>query len=142
MISLLHTRRTGFRFVVVSTLLFLASLWAGPGVLAAGGHDHEHDLAPRHGGVVAQARDLTYELVAGPGVLQLHVRDHDQPADVSQASAQLVLQGKGAPQQVVLAPVGPGLLEARGSFVLAPGSKVVAQVRGKTQSSSLRFVLP
>ena len=139
---LFHTLRRGFPLPFLLPALFLASLWAGPGALAADGHDHDHDLAPRHGGVVAQARDVTYELVASPGLLQLHVRDHGQPAAVGQTSAQLVLQDKGAPQQVALAPAGPGLLEARGTFVLAPGTKAVAQVRWKTQSSSVRFVLP
>ncbi len=33
-----------------------------------------------HGGDVAEVRDMDYELVAKPAVVQLYLRDHGKPA--------------------------------------------------------------
>ena len=54
---------------------------------AAGGHDHGHEHKPLHGGIVTEVKDMDYELVAKPEQIQLFVRDHGKPADVSKASA-------------------------------------------------------
>jgi len=36
-----------------------------------------------HGGVVVEAKDMGYELVAKPTTIQLFLRDHGKAADVS-----------------------------------------------------------
>lgn len=63
---------------------------------AGGAHDH----SPKHGGVVTEAKDMDYELVAKPAAIQLHLRDHGKPVDVSKASAKLTLLSGTEKQEV------------------------------------------
>jgi hypothetical protein len=94
---------------------------------AAGNHNHAHDHKPMHGGVVVEFKDIDYELVAKPTAIQLHLRDHGKPTDVSKASARLTLLTGTEKQDVELKPAGDKL-EATGSFKVGPGSKAVAVV--------------
>ncbi len=105
---------------------------------AAGGHDH----SPKHGGVVAEANDLDFELVARPDRLTLHVRDHGKPLPTQGASARLTLLAGTERSEAVLAPAGSDRLEAQGAFKLGPGTKVVAAVTlpGR-KPANVRFVL-
>lgn len=107
---------------------------------AAGGHDHAHEHTALHGGVVAEAKDIDFELVAKTDSLRLHVRDHGKPVDVSKASAKLTLLAGGVKQEVALKPSGDRL-EAMGQFKVA-GAKAVALVNlpGKP-AMTVRFVL-
>ena len=118
----------------LAAVLFLCA--TGP-AHASGGHDH----SPKHGGVVAEAKDMDYELVAKPAVIQLHVRDHGKPADVSKASAKLTLMTGTEKQEVELKPAGDKF-EATGSFKVGPGTKAVAVVTiaGKP-TGTVRFAL-
>jgi hypothetical protein len=108
---------------------------------AAGAHDHTHEHKPLHGGVVVEVKDMDYELVAKPGVIQLHLRDHGKPADVSKASAKLTLLSGADKQEVELKPAGDRL-EATGSFKVGAGTKAVAVVTiaGKP-AGTVRFAL-
>ena len=107
---------------------------------AAGGHEHGHAHQPRHGGVVSEVKDMDYELVAKPDLIQLHLRDHGKPVDVSKSSAKLTILVGTDKQEVELKPAGQQL-EATGSFKLA-NSKIVAfvSVPGKALAT-VRFVL-
>lgn len=58
---------------------------------AADTHNHGHEHKPLHGGIVTEVKGMDYEFVAKPEVLQLHVRDHGKPVDVSKASAKVTL---------------------------------------------------
>ena len=114
-------------------------------VLAASGtafaaEDHGHDVKPLHGGIVTVVKDIEYELVARPDTLQLHLRDHGNAVDVSQASAKLTLLAGSDKQEVELKPAG-NKLEAKGSFKVAANTKVVAVVSLAGKSASARFVL-
>jgi hypothetical protein len=104
---------------------------------AGGAHDH----SPKHGGVVTEAKDMEYELVAKPAAIQLHLRDHGKPVDVSKASAKLTLLSGTEKQEVELKPAGDKL-EATGTFKVGPGTKVVAivTIAGKP-SGTVRFAL-
>jgi len=108
---------------------------------AAGDHDHAHEHKPLHGGVVAEAKDIDFELVARPAAIQLHLRDHGKPMDISKASAKLTLLAGAAKQEVVLAPAGDKL-EATGDFKVEAGTKAVAvlTLQGKPAATA-RFVL-
>ncbi|HNQ03832.1 MAG TPA: hypothetical protein PKH69_04405 [Thiobacillaceae bacterium] len=110
------------------------------GAFAAGGHDHAHEHTALHGGVVAEAKDIDFELVAKPDSLRLHVRDHGKPVDVAKASAKLTLLAGGVKQEVALKPAGDKL-EAMGQFKVT-GAKAVALVNlpGKP-ALTVRFVL-
>ena len=108
---------------------------------AAGSHDHAHEHKPVHGGVVVEVRDIDYELVASPTAIQLHLRDHGKPADISKASAKVMLLPGTHRQEVELKPAG-SKLEALGTFKVGPGTKAVAvvQIAGKSPAT-VRFTL-
>ena len=105
---------------------------------AAGSHDH----SPKHGGVVAEAGDLDFELVARADSLTLHVRDHGKAVTMQGASAKLTLLAGTERAEVQLAPAGTDRLEAKGAFKVGPGTKVVAAVTlpGR-KTANVRFVL-
>ncbi len=107
---------------------------------AAGGHEHGHEHKPLHGGVLSEVKDMDYELVAKPDLIQLYLRDHGQPVDVSKSNAKLTILVGADKQEVELKPAGQPLA-ATGSFKLA-NSKIVAliSVPGKAPAT-VRFVL-
>jgi hypothetical protein len=121
------------------TLLASLFLALGGNALAAG--EHKDDHAPRHGGIVSPGKQADFELVAKPDVLQLYLSDHGKPMDSSKASAKLTLLAGSDKQEVELLPTGDRL-EAKGSFKVAAGTKVVAVVSsaGKTLGTA-RFTL-
>lgn len=125
------------------TQLLLASalLVIGTGAFAAGNHDHGHEHKPLHGGVVVEASDMDFELVAKADQISLHVRDHGKPASVQGASAKLTLLNGSEKSEVQLAPAGDRL-EAKGSFKVGAGTKAVATVTlaGK-KPVNVRFAL-
>ena len=101
---------------------------------------HGHDHKPLHGGVVAEVKDVDYELVARPDVLQLHARDHGKALDMNGATAKVTLLSGKDRQDVELKPAGDRL-EAKGSFKVAAGTKVVAQGTIGGKAFTARFVL-
>ena len=119
---------------------FALMLMASGVVFAADKPDHGHEDKPLHGGLVTEIKDMDYELVAKPDVLQLYVRDHGKPVDVSKATAKITLLSGSDKQEIDLKPSGDKL-EAKGSFKVAPGTKVVAQVNLASKAATARFVL-
>lgn len=73
---------------LISTTFGLMLMASGT-VFAADKHDHGHEDKPMHGGLVAEVKDMDYELVAKPDVLQLYLRDHGKPVDVSKTTAKV-----------------------------------------------------
>lgn len=123
-------------------LLASITLALSSSAFAAGDkHDHAHEHKPLHGGVVVEVKDIDYELVTKPTMIQLHLRDHGKPADVSRASAKLTLLTGTEKQEVELKPAGDKL-EASGVFKVGPGTKVIALVTiaGKPPGT-VRFAL-
>ena len=107
---------------------------------ATGNHAHEHQ--PLHGGIVTEVADIDYELVAQPDTLTLHLRDHGKPLALDGASAKLTLLNGSEKTEATLSPAGDGKLQAKGSFKVAPGTKVVALVTvpGK-KAANVRFAV-
>ena len=125
------------------THLFAALLIVGTGAAhAAGNHDHGHQHKPLHGGVVVESKDMDFELVAKSDVITLHLRDHGKPANTQGMSAKLTLLNGTEKSEVMLAPAGSSTLEAKGSFKVAAGTKVVALVTmpGK-KLANVRFAI-
>jgi hypothetical protein len=121
-----------FHTLLITSSLFLSGLaWAGP---------HDADHKPMQGGVLSTVKDVDYELVAKPDLLQLYMRDHGKPVDVSKTTAKVTLLSGADKQEVDLKPTGDKL-EAKGTFKISPGTKVVAQVISAGKTSSVRFVL-
>ena len=109
---------------------------AGSAFAAGDKHDHK----PLHGGVVVEVKDMDYELVAKPTVIQLHLRDHGKSADLSKATAKLTLLTGTEKQEVELKPAGDKL-EASGSFQVGPGTKAVAVVAVGGKPATARFTV-
>lgn len=110
------------------------------GVFSAEKHNHSNEGKPLYGGVVTEVKDIDYELVAKPDVLQLYVSNHGKSADVSKASAKVILLTGSDKQEIELKPVGDKF-ELKGNFQIAPGMKIVAQVRIGGGTSTARFTL-
>ena len=110
-------------------ILFAALLIAVSGATVAGGKgEHSHEQKPLHGGLVVEASDLAFELVAKSDVITVHVRDHGKVASVKGATGKLTMLSGGTKSEATLAPVGDDKLEARGSFQVAAGTKIVATI--------------
>lgn len=108
---------------------------------AAGGHDHGHEHKPLHGGIVTEVKDMDYELVAKPEQIQLFVRDHGKPVDISQSSAKAILLSGNDKLEVDLKPVGEKL-EARGVFKASAGTKIlVTVIFAGNKTSTVRFAI-
>ena len=76
---------------------------------AAGDHGAGHDHKPQHGGIVAEANDMDYELVAKPDTITLHLRDHGKPAKTEGVSAKLtLLNGTENPRPCLYRPARAG----------------------------------
>jgi hypothetical protein len=122
---------------LVAALAFAATATA----TAFAAEDHAHETRPLQGGVVSVVKDIEYELVARPDTVQLHLRDHGKPVDLSKTTAKLTLLSGADKQDVELKPAGGNKLEAKGSFKVAANTKVLALVTRDGQSSTARFVL-
>jgi hypothetical protein len=101
------------------------------------GHDHK----PLHGGVVTEAKDVDYELVIKPDVIDIHIRDHGKPIDLTGATAVLTLLVGTEKQEIKLAAAGTKFT-VNGKFSAPAGTKAVALItlRGKP-AKSVRFTL-
>ena len=120
----------------LSLILASLTLVAAGAAFAAGEHEHN----PMHGGIVVAGKAMDYELIAKSDALQLYLRDHGKPLDPSKATAKLTLLVGTEKQEVELKSVGDKL-EAKGSFKVPVGTKVVAVVSLAGKSSTARFVL-
>ncbi len=118
--------------------LSLSLAW--PAFAAGPAHDHAHAHDPLHGGVVVEVKDVDYELVAKPTVVQLYLRDHGKTVDLAKPTAKLTLLTGTAKQEVELKPAG-NKLEATGSFKVGAGTKAVAVVNVAGKPATVRFAL-
>lgn len=116
------------------------SLSAGA-AMAAGDHKHSH--APQHGGVVVEAADADFELVAQAELITLYVRGHGKAAATTAgATGKLTLLSGSEKTEAALLPAGGNKLEAKGRFKVGSGTKAVALVTlaGK-KPVNLRFAI-
>lgn len=122
------------------TLLTAAALAFAATAFAADGHSH--DPKPMHGGIVTEASDIEFELVAKVDSVTVYVRDHGKAASTQGASGKLTVLAGAEKAEAALAPAGDNKLEAKGSFKLGPGTKFVATVslQGK-KPVNVRFAM-
>ncbi|MCW5660074.1 MAG: hypothetical protein KIT60_20420 [Burkholderiaceae bacterium] len=85
------------------------------------------DHAPKHGGVVVETKVADMELVAKPDGIVIHVSDHGKPMKLTSASGKVTVFNGKDKTEAPLALVGDKL-EAKGSFKVDPGAKVLAEV--------------
>ncbi len=123
---------TNIRRITLTAALTLA-FGIAP-AFAAGSHDH----SPKFGGIVVEAKDMDYEIVAKPDLLQIYLSDHGKPAKVDSGKAKVTLLNGSEKSEAELLPVG-SKLEAKGSFKVAKGTKGIALVTVGGKTSTVRF---
>ncbi len=120
----------------LAALMLASALWMPWGAHAHGG------AAPKHGGVVQMAQDLTFEIVKQGDGAAIYVEDHGEAMDVAGVQGRLTVLSGGDKKQAELKPAGGNRLEARG-IALSSGAKAVAVITTASgQAISVRFVLP
>ena len=95
---------------------------------AADKHGHDHDHRPLHGGIVAEAGDLNYELVARPDSLTIYVTDHGKPVAATGARGTATVHSANEKTTAVLEPAGENKLSAKGSCKQGDGGRAAATV--------------
>lgn len=107
---------------------------ASPGALA---HD---DPKARHGGIVQVVNDVSYELVARNGSVEIHVTDHGKPVATAGMTGKLTIMVGAQTSNAELVATGDRL-EAKG-ITLAKGAKVVAVLAtAKKSAVTVRFTV-
>ena len=99
------------------------------------------DHAPKHGGVVVETKAGDMELVAKPDLIVIHVSDHGKAMKLSSATGKVTVFNGNDKTEAPLALAGDKL-EAKGSFKVGAGAKVLVEValNGKPAVSA-RFTL-
>lgn len=100
--------------------------------------DGAHDHAPLFGGKIFVAKDIDVELVAKNDLVQIYVRDHGKPIDISGGSAKLTLFNGASKQEYEIAS-SKGIFELKGTFNLEKGTKAIAIIKIKNQIITARF---
>ncbi|MBC7734895.1 MAG: hypothetical protein H7306_23870 [Bacteriovorax sp.] len=94
----------------------------------------------KHGGVVATASDLGFELVGTPSGAAIYVDNHGKPLAPTGMTGKLTVLNGSEKSEAVLAVAGDKL-EAKG-MKLAPGSKVVAALTTPAKKAiTVRFTV-
>jgi len=99
------------------------------------------DHGPKHGGVVVDTKAGDLELVAKPELIVIRVSDHGKDMKVTSATGKVTVFNGNDKTEAPLALAGDKL-EAKGSFKVGAGTKVLAEValNGKPAVSA-RFTL-
>jgi len=118
----------------LAAALLIASATALPAFAA-------DDHVPKHGGVVVETKAGDLELVAKPESIVIHVSDHGKPMKLTSGSGKVTVFNGNDKTEAPLALAGDKL-EAKGSFKLGAGTKVLVEVslNGKPPASA-RFTL-
>jgi hypothetical protein len=101
-----------------------------------------HGEKPRHGGVMSEAKDLNFELVAENGKAAVYILDHGAPVPTSNASGKLTVMNGTQKTEVELKPAGDNKLISGSDVTLGKGTKVIASVTlADKRNVSVRFAL-
>lgn len=87
-----------------------------------------HGEKPRHGGVVAEAKDLNFELVNRGGKAVIYILDHGQPFSTAKASGKLTVLNGTERTEAELQPAGDNTLVSATEVPLNKGAKVAASL--------------
>lgn len=101
-----------------------------------------HGAKPKHGGIVATASDLQFELVNKDNKPVIYVEDHGQKLSTSGATGKLtVLNGKEK-SEYTLQPVDDNALVINGDVKMTPGTKAVAAITfDDKKTATVRFLV-
>jgi hypothetical protein len=104
---------------------FIASLLVATAIALPAFAAEDH--TPKHGGVVVDTKAGDLELVARPESIVIHVSDHGKTMKVTSASGKVTVFNGNEKTEAPLVLAGDKL-EAKGSFKVVPGTKVLAEV--------------
>ncbi len=85
------------------------------------------DHKPQYGGVVVETKTGDMELVAKPDLIVIRVSDHGKPVKLTSVAGKVTVFNGSDKTEVPLTLAGDKL-EAKGSFKLGAGTKVLADV--------------
>lgn len=120
--------------ILLTALLLVTSLTVGT--------VHAHGEKPRHGGVMSEANELNFELVADSGNAAIYVLDHGAMVPTTKASGKLLVLSGGKKTEVALVPAGDNKLVTASAVSLAAGTKAIATLDlGDKQTISVRFAV-
>lgn len=98
------------------------------------------DAKAKHGGVVATANDLSFELAAEGGNAVIYIEDHGKPVAPTGLKGKLTVLSGAEKSEAALVVAGDKL-EAKG-ITLAPGAKAVAAlVTPAAKAITVRFTI-
>ena len=120
----------------ISALILASALVSSYSLANAGPGEHDHSA--KHGGIVVEVKDVDYEVVAKPDVIQIYARDHGKAVKIEGGKAKITLLNGSEKSEVELLPAGDKL-EAKGSFKVAKGTKGVAMVTLGGKTNAVRF---
>lgn len=105
--------------IVVIATGFVSPVLAGP----------NHDLTPKHGGIVAESRDVTLELVVIGNQVNLYINDHGKVPTMKELKGKLTILSGSVKTEHNLIPAEQ-YLTATGIANLPKGSVLVATITG------------
>ena len=100
----------------------------GIGSIAYAADQHGHDHKPLHGGILAAAANLDFELVAKPDSLTLYVADQGKPVATAGAKGTATVHAGNEKTAATFEPAGENKLVAKGSFKMGVGVRVAVAV--------------
>jgi hypothetical protein len=119
--------------LTAAVVLTLSALWFNA-AMAHGG------AKPKHGGVVAVASDLGFELVGTPAGAAIYIEDHGKPMVPAGMTGKLTVLNGAEKSEAELVVAGDKL-EAKG-VKLAAGAKVVAALTTPAKKAiTVRFTV-
>jgi hypothetical protein len=110
---------TQFLTVLISAVGISYTAFAGP----------NHDLTPKHGGIVAESREVTLELVVRGDQVNLYISDHGKVPNMKELKGKLTILTGSVKTEHDFAPAEHSLV-AVGIANLSKGSILVATVTG------------
>lgn len=105
--------------ILIITACFITPALAGP----------NHDLKPKHGGIVAESRDVTLELVVLGDQVNLYISDHGKSPNMKELIGKLTILSGAVKTEHNFAPAEQ-YLTAKGIVNLPKGSILVATITG------------
>jgi hypothetical protein len=109
---------------------FITPAWAGP----------NHDLKPKHGGIVTESRDVTLELVVLVDQVNLYISDHGKVPNMKEITGKLTILSGSVKTEHNFTPAEQ-YLTATGIANLSKGSVLVATITGyQGKTLNARFV--
>jgi hypothetical protein len=120
---------------ILSAVLLGSSLVVASAALAHSGQQ------PKHGGIVRDASELSFELVPQAEGALLYVEDHGKPLATQGMSGKLTVLNGSQKSEAELKPAGDNKLEAKG-VKLEKGAKAVASLSTAAKKTvTVRFTV-